>query len=309
MAGVIPDNYVNTEMVDNYCFDSCEFKYNYQPLDDFTLTKKESKYRIQISNPNNYKCKFSGEKYKLTDIYIILNSEDMQHRYERYETGTIIGEFIMSHKNENNPQTLNICMAIKDVPYDADNGDIMTPLTETLYSKVGLNLNDFIMSKPYNYYDSNKQATTDGKTDTHWIVFDYNQFVMLVNSSVLKDLTESSTAIDLPKAPSSISSIQYHERGPQFMEKSRQVNCTRISTNLENSDSKSEKTLFKNGLFGQKDPVIVSLLFFIFFILFVFIVMGIIHIFKNRTNIFSSIKTTATSGVNLVSNLRNSRDT
>ena len=93
------------------------------------------------------------------------------------------------------------------------------------------------------------------------------------------------------------------------MEKSRQVSCTRISTNLENSDSKSEKTLFKNGLFGQKDPVIVSLLFFILFILFVFIVMGIIYIFKNRTNIFSSIKTTATSGVNFVSNLKNSRDT
>ena len=32
MAGVVPNNYVNTEMVDNYCFDSCDFKYNYQPI-------------------------------------------------------------------------------------------------------------------------------------------------------------------------------------------------------------------------------------------------------------------------------------
>lgn len=186
MAGVIPDNYVNTEMVDNYCFDSCEFQYNYQPLDNFTLTQNKSKYQIQVSNPNNYKCKFSGEKYKLTDIYIILNSEDMRHRYERYETGKIIGEFIMSHKNDNNTQTLNICMAIKDVNYDANNGDIMTPLTETLTSNVGLKLNKFIMSKPYNYYSSENSVNTGGDTNTHWIVFDYNQFVMLINLKCIR---------------------------------------------------------------------------------------------------------------------------
>lgn len=304
-----PYNYVNTEIVDNYCFDSCEFQYNYQPLDDFTLTQNESKYRIQISNPNNYKCKFSGEKYKLTDIYIILNyeDEDMRHTYERYETGTIIGEFIMSHRNENNTHNLNICMAIKDVPYNADNGDTMTPLTETLTSNISLNLNDFIMSKPYNYYDSEKSANTGGDTNTHWIVFDYNQLVMLVNLFPL-DLTIGSATIEPPNAPSTINSVQYHERGPQYMEKSRQVSCTRISTNLENQDSKPEKTLFKNGLFGQKDPVIVSLLFFIIFILFVFIVMGIIYIFKNRTNIFSSIKTTAISGANLFKKPRNSEE-
>ena len=299
-----PSNYVNTEIVDNYCFDSCEFQYNYQPLDNFTLTQNKSKYQIQISNPNNYKCKFSGEKYKLTDIYIILNYDDMRHRYERYETGTIIGEFIMSHKNENNSQTLNICMAIKNVPYDKSNGDTMTPLTETLKSNIGLNLNDFIMSKPYNYYSSENSANTGGDSNTHWIVFDYNQFVMLVNLNVF-DLTIGSDDIIVPKAPSTINSVQYHERGPQYMEKSRQVSCTRISTNLENSDSKSEKTLFKNGLFGQKDPVIVSLLFFILFIIFVFIVMGIIYIIKNRSSILSSIKNTTTS---VVKKLRNSED-
>jgi len=192
---------------------------------------------------------------------------------------------------------LNICMAIKDVPYDG-NVD-KTPLTETIYSNVGLNLNDFIMSKPYNYYSSENSANTGGDTNTHWIVFDYNQFVMLVNKSVLK-LTNGTDNITVPEAPSTINSVQYHERGPQYMEKSRQVSCTRISTNLENSDSKSEKTLFKNGLFGQKDPVIVSLLFFILFIVFVFIVMGIIYIIKNRSSIFSSIKSTTTSGVDLV---------
>lgn len=270
-------NYVNTEIVDNYCFDSCEFQYNYQPLDNFTLTQNKSKYRIQISNPNNYKCKFSGEKYKLTDIYIILNYDDMRHRYERYETGTIIGEFIMSHRNENNTHNLNICMAIKDVPYDESNGDTMTPLTQTLKSNIGLNLNDFIMSKPYNYYSSENSANTGGDSNTHWIVFDYNQFVMLINLNVF-DLTIGRATIQPPNAPSTINSVQYHERGPQYMEKSRQVSCTRISTNLENSDSKSEKTLFKNGIFGQKDPVIVSLLFFILFIAFVLFVMSFFYI-------------------------------
>jgi hypothetical protein len=221
----------------------------------------------------------------------------MRHRYERYETGTIIGEFIMSHRNENNTHNLNICMAIKDVPYNESNGDTMTPLTQTLKSNIGLNLNDFIMSKPYNYYSSENSANTGGDSNTHWIVFDYNQFVMLVNSSVL-DLTIGSATIEPPNAPSTINSVQYHERGPQYMEKSRQVSCTRISTNLENPDSKSEKTLFKNGLFGQKDPVIVSLLFFIFFIAFVILVMGIIHILKNRKSIFSSLKNTKTSIMN-----------
>ena len=302
MAGVIPDNYVNyvnTEMVDNYCFDSCEFQYNYQPLDNFTLTQNETNYRIQISNPNNYKCKFSGEKYKLTDIYIILNYDDMRHRYERYETGTIIGEFIMSHKNENNSQTLNICMAIKDVPYD---GSVdKTPLTQTLESNIGLNLNDFIMSKPYNYYSSENSANTGGNKDSNWIVFDYNQFVMLVNLSVL-DLTTGSATIELPIAPSSINSVQYHEKGPQYMEKSKQVSCTRISTNSENSDSKSEKTLFKNGLFGQKDPVIVSLLFFILFIVFVFIVMGIIYASKN-INLSSLLNMANNTKTSIMNNL------
>jgi len=67
MAGVIPDNYVNTEMVDNYCFDSCEFQYNYQPIDlPDAIPNNNDIFQIPISNPNNYKCKFSGEKYKLT---------------------------------------------------------------------------------------------------------------------------------------------------------------------------------------------------------------------------------------------------
>lgn len=92
------------------------------------------------------------------------------------------------------------------------------------------------------------------------------------------------------------------------MEKSRQVSCTRISTNLENPNSNSEKTLFQNGLFGQKDPVIVSLLFFIFFIALVLLIMGIIHIIKNSSSIISSITSSATSGTNYLKNIRNSGD-
>ena len=191
-------------------------------------------------------------------------------------------------------------MAIKGVDFDTDLNEILNGTKEN--NK--LFLNDYIPSKSYNYYDSNNNGDN---SNTHWIVFDYNQHILSINTNNI--VSNGTDSITVPSVPSQINSVQYHERGPQYMEKSRQVSCTRISTNLENSDSKSEKTLFKNGLFGQKDPVIVSLLFFILFILFVFIVMGIIYIFKNRTNIFSSIKTTATSGVNFVSNLKNSRDT
>lgn len=298
MAGVIPNNYVNTEMVDNYCFDSCEYQYNYQPLDNFTLTQNNSLFQIQVQNPNNYKCKFSGEKYKLTNIYIILNSENMQHKYERYETGTIIGEIIISHKDENNTQTLNICMAIKNVDYD---GSVdMTPLTQTLTSNIGLNLNNFIMSKPYNYYFSENQVNNDGDFNTHWVVFDANQFNMMVNLSEL-DLTNGVAIIKPPIAPSSIKSIQYHEMGPQYIEKSKQVSCTRISTNSENSDSKTDKTLFKNGIFGQKNPVIVSLLFFIFFILFIFLIMGTFYAFDNiNLNSFSNMAYNTKTFVNKI---------
>jgi len=289
-----PSNYVNTEMVDNYCFDSCEFQYNYQPIDLPNAIPNNNKiFQIPISNPNNYKCKFSGEKYKLTSVYIILNTDEkkqIQHTYERYETGTIIGELIMSHKNENNTHNLNICMAIKGVDFDTDLNEILNGTKEN--NK--LFLNDYIPSKSYNYYDSNNNG---GNSNTHWIVFDYNQHMLSINNNITSTGTDN---IIVPEAPSQINSVQYHERGPQYMEKSRQVSCTRISTNLENSDSKSEKTLFKNGLFGQKDPVIVSLLFFILFIVFVFIVMGIIYIIKNRSSIFSSIKSTTTSGVDLV---------
>ena len=298
MAGVIPDNYVNTEIVDNYCFDSCEFQYNYQPIDlpDAIPNNGEKIFQIPISNPNNYKCKFSGEKYKLTNVYVILNTSEIQHTYERYETGTIIGELIMSHKNENNNHSLNICMAIKDVGFDTELNEILNRTKENKK----MFLNDYIPSKPYNYYFSNNNGEN---SNTHWIVFDYNQHILSINNSIT---SSGNATITVPKAPDSINSVQYHEKGPQYMDNSRQVSCTRISTNLENSDSKSEKTLFKNGLFGQKDPVIVSLLFFIFFIIFVFIVMGIIYIIKNWSSILSSIKSTTTSGVDLVKKLRNS---
>ena len=283
-----PYNYVNTEMVDNYCFDSCEFQYNYQPIDlPDAIPNNNNIFQIPISNPNNYKCKFSGEKYKLTNVYIILNTAEkkqIQHTYERYETGTIIGELIMSHKNENNTHNLNICMAIKDEVNDTDLNEILNGTKEKML------LNDYIPSKSYNYYDSNNNGDN---SNTHWIVFDYNQHMLSININTI--VSNGTDSITVPSVPSKINSVQYHERGPQYMEKSKQVSCTRISTNLENQDSKSEKTLFKNGLFGQKDPVIVSLLFFILFIAFVFVVMGIIYIVKNRTSILSSIKTTATS--------------
>jgi hypothetical protein len=282
-----PYNYVNTEIVDNYCFDSCEFKYNYQPIDlpDAIPNDGNKNFQIPISNPNNYKCKFSGEKYKLTNVYIILNTSEIQHTYERYETGTIIGELIMSHKNENNTHNLNICMAIKGVDFDTDLNEILKNKNERGINK--MLLNDYIPSKSYNYYDSNNNGDN---SNTHWIVFDYNQHMLSIHiDTIVSDGTDN---ITVPEAPSTINSVQYHEKGPQYMDNSKQVSCTRISTNLENSDSKSEKTLFKNGLFGQKDPVIVSLLFFIFFIIFVFIVMGTIHIFKDWSSIFSSIKNT-----------------
>jgi|UniRef100_A0A6C0IM72 hypothetical protein len=294
-----PSNYVNTEIVDNYCFDSCAFQYNYQPIDlpDAIPNNGNKIFQIPISNPNNYKCKFSGEKYKLTNVLIILNTTEIQHTYERYPTGTIIGELIMSHKNEKNTHDLNICMAIKDVDYDTDLNEILNVSKEN--NK--MILNDYIPSKSYNYYDSNNNGEN---SNTHWIVFDANQHMLSVNNI---NITSSGTdTITIPQAPSSISSVQYHEKGPQYMDKSRPVSCTRISTNLENSDSKSEKTLFKDGLFGQKDPVIVSLLFFIFFILFVLIVLGIIHIVKNRSSIVQSIKSKATNGVDFVKNLEKS---
>jgi len=280
-----PYNYVNTEIVDNYCFDSCEFKYNYQPIDlpDAIPNDGNKIFQIPISNPNNYKCKFSGEKYKLTNVYIILNTAEkkqIQHTYERYETGTIIGELIMSHKNENNTHNLNICMAIKGVDFDTDLNEILKNKNERGINK--MLLNDYIPSKSYNYYDSNNNGDN---SNTHWIVFDYNQHMLSINiDTIVSDGTDN---ITVPEAPSTINSVQYHEKGPQYMDNSKQVSCTRISTNLENSDSKSEKTLFKNGLFGQKDPVIVSLLFFIFFIAFVILVMSIFYAINNFSNVKS----------------------
>jgi len=272
-----PSNYVNTEIVDNYCFDSCEFQYNYQPIDlPNAIPNNNDIFQIPISNPNNYKCKFSGEKYKLTNVYIILNTDEIQHTYERYETGTIIGELIMSHKNENNTHNLNICMAIKGVDFDTNLNEILENTNRGIDK---LFLNDYIPSKSYNYYDSNNNGDN---SNTHWIVFDYNQHMLSINNNNI--VSTGTNNITVPSVPSEIKSVQYHERGPQYMEKSRQVSCTRISTNLENSDSKSEKTLFKNGLFGQKDPVIVSLLFFIFFIAFVLFIMGSISIADYITN-------------------------
>ena len=294
-----PSNYVNTEIVDNYCFDSCEFQYNYQPIDlPDAIPNNNDIFQIPISNPNNYKCKFSGEKYKLTNVYIILNTDEIQHTYERYETGTIIGELIMSHKNENNTHNLNICMAIKGVDFDTNLNEILENTNRGIDK---LFLNDYIPSKSYNYYDSNNNGDN---SNTHWIVFDYNQHMLSINNNNI--VSTGTNNITVPSVPSEIKSVQYHERGPQYMEKSRQVSCTRISTNLENSNSNSEKTLFQNGLFGQKDPVIVSLLFFIFFIALVLLIMGIIHIIKNRSSIISSITSSATSGTNYLKNIRNS---
>ena len=283
-----PYNYVNTEIVDNYCFDSCEFKYNYQPIDlPDAIPNNNDIFQIPISNPNNYKCKFSGEKYNLTSVYIILNTDEIQHTYERYETGTIIGELIMSHKNENNTHNLNICMAIKGVDFDTELNEILKKTNRGIDK---LFLNDYIPSKSYNYYDSENLANIGGDKNTHWIVFDYNQHMLSINTDNI--VSDGTNNITVPSVPSEIKSVQYHEKGPQYMDNSRQVSCTRIPTKLENQDLKSEKTLFKNGLFGQKDPVIVSLLFFILFIIFVFIVMGTIHIFKDWSSIFSSIKNT-----------------
>lgn len=273
MAGVIPNNYVNTEMVDNYCFDSCEFQYNYQPIDiPSSIANNNYVFQIPILNPNNYKCKFSGEKYKLNNIYIILNKDEIQHKYERYETDLIIGEMIMSHKNENNSQILNICIAIRNASYE-------TELTNILLKKsYKINLNDFIPSKPYNYYYSDTTGNNGGDPNTHWIVFDFNQYMMLVDITSIK--SEGSNNIVLPKAPTTIGSIQHHEKGPQFIDKSKQLNCTRLSTNLAKFNSEEDKTMFKNGMFGQKNPIVISLLLFAIFSGIVLLIMGSIYFFK-----------------------------
>ena len=280
MAGVVPNNYVNTEMVDNYCFDSCVLKYNYQPISVPNLSNSGDNYvyQIEISNPDNYKCKFSNDKYKLTSIFIILNNNFLRHSYERYSSGIIKGEFILKHVKDDGISFLNICIAIKG---NSDNNSL-----DDIFSSNDnvLNINEYIVAKAYNYYDSNDPLNIGGDKNTHWIVFDANQASIMINDANTSDNTTQLTKINLPKAPSKIESIKYHERGPQYIETTRIANCSKIVNNLgENIDSSrsQENNILENGFLGQKNPMIVSLLIFIFFIICVVLFMVIAHIFKN----------------------------
>ena len=293
MAGVIPNNYVNTEMVDNYCFDSCELKYNYQPIgipSNFASTGDNGVYQIKISNPDNYKCKFSNEKYKLTDIYIILNDKYLRHSYERYSTGIIKGEIILNHKSDNGASFLNICIAIKgsdDNTFDTPLNDIFESSNDSL-----LNINELIVAKAYNYYDSNVSGNTGGDKNTHWIVFDANQASQIIESSFTTSDGSELQTISLPNAPTTISSIQYHEKGPQYIETSRIANCSRIVSNLGESidnTTSGKNNFLENGLFGQKDPMIVSLLIFIMFVVFIGLTMLIVYGIKNFKKITDKI--------------------
>lgn len=284
MAGVVPNNYVNTEMVDNYCFDSCEFQYNYQPIEvTDSITNENNVHEISISNPTNYKCKFSGDKYELTNIYIILNPNFMRHSYERYNSGMISGEFIMSHKNKETGAILNMCMAIKGNDYSDE--DTMTPLTSTINTGEILKLNKYIASKPYNYYDSENPSNTGGDENTHWVVFDVNQSFILVDNTLVGGDSTGLTTIKLPEAPPNIVSIQYHEKGPQYIEQSKGMSCKRVITDTIEETS-SNNGLLRNGIFGQKNPMIVSLLLFSVFVAFISFIMGIGYMcYNNKLNI------------------------
>lgn len=272
MSGVVPNNYVNTEMVDNYCFDSCAYKYNYQPINGYSDSMEEDNgvYKIPIVNKTNYACSFGQTTYYLTNIYIILNETDMRHSYERYKSGVINGEFIMQHQKKGDPnQYMNVCIAIKGKTYDYENGDEASPLSNIVANRSDIYLNDFIVSKAYNYYES---SDPNSNGTTNWIIFDGNQASLFIDDTLLK--IGVSTGIALPNAPDTITSIKYHEMGPQYIATERGVSCTPIITTSD-STSDSKKGFLKKGLFGQKNPIIVSLLLFSFFVLLIGLILGI----------------------------------
>lgn len=267
---VLPDNYVNTEEIKNFCFDSCEFKYNYQQLIISSIIKDNTNNIIQIpiDVQDNYKCSFSGETYKLTNIYVILDYNEIQHSYERYNTGNVIGEFIMSHTHKDNGHKLNICTAIKE-----SDGD--TQLTNIITNGINkkMVLNDYISSKPYNYYYSNHEsnkivdpdtlADTDtlADPDTHWIVYDLNNhFIPFKKGSNISDeyITKK---ITIPKAPDNIKHIEYHEKGPQYIETTKNAKCYPVRVVDVKAKDKIEPFIFKT-IFGVKNRINIIIILF-----------------------------------------------
>lgn len=270
MAGVDPSNYVHSEMVDGYCLDSCSYQYNYQPITNDPKNKKissKSTIEISISNPDKYKCKFSGDKYKLTRICIILDPTLIRNSYERYATGDIKGELIMVHeKDSDSSSKLNICISIKS---KSNTGG--THLQDIIETGTPINLNEFMVSEAYNYYNSDNNS--GGDVNSNWIVFDSNQSSLTIDNTM--GLPSGTDNISLPKAPATITSIQYHELGPQYNETSRMISCARIKTDSNYGNDPEGKKILNEGTFGIKDSKLITVIVFGMFIGIVGILLSI----------------------------------
>lgn len=287
---VVPDNYVNTEVIDGYCFDPCKLIYNYQPLDDYVLSRNNGSdiFRISIKNPTKYRCHFTGAniKYKLTDIFIILNDEKIQHYYDKHKTQDIVGEIIMSHESEESDERLNLCVSIKDE--DEEDVSLYSHLTKTLNQYedgTKIILNNYIQSIPYNYYYSNDQlndAPNKGDPNTNWIVFDSNRFNIIINNDKLSTdeiIVDNGLEDKIPEAPKNIKKIKYHEEGPEFMKTSRPAKCVPVNVPDNNKQNENKK---HNG------KSIVIKIIIAFSCIFVFLII-ISAIGNNSNSLFNSI--------------------
>ena len=247
---MVPDNYVNTEVIDGYCFDPCKLIYNYQPLDDYVLSRNTDSniFHININNPTKYRCHFTGAniKYKLTDIFIILNDEKIQHYYDKHKTQDIVGEIIMSHESEESDERLNLCVSIKNEVLEDDS--LISHLTKTLNQHedgTKIILNNYIPSIPYNYYYSNDQnRENEFDLNTNWIVFDSNRFNIIINDDKLstrKITVDNGLEDKIPEAPKNIKEIKYHEEGPEFMKTSRPAKCVPVNVPDNNKQNENKK--------------------------------------------------------------------
>ena len=295
---VVPDNYVNTEVIDGYCFDPCKLIYNYQPLDDYVLSRNNGDdiFHINIKNPTKYRCHFTGAniKYKLTDIFIILKEEKKQHFYDKYGNNNIVGEIIMSHESEESDERLNLCVSIKDE--DVEVGSPYSHLTKTLNQDedgTKIILNNYIQSIPYNYYYSNDQlndAPNKGDPNTNWIVFDSNRFNIIINKEKLltdEIIVDNGLEDKIPEAPKNIKKIKYHEEGPEFMKTSRPAKC--VPVNVPDNNKPNAKTKHNGKSIVLKIIIAFSC---IFVFLIIISAIGINYSSKsNGDSRFNSIKT------------------
>lgn len=216
-----PDNYVNIDLANNLCFDSCHLQYNYGEL---SFTKDSSKFAV--GSVANSEVQFGGNDYELENVYL-LNSANLIHTYA---AGTdVIGELLIEHKIVDGENKLYIVLPIRNT--DGSETDQTTTLNNLVTgSNLTFDLNTLMTPNPYNHYQSDID---------NWIVYDPFETSLTIDEI---NFPITNTEEDQFPSPAGYDAniqgvLSHHDIGATLNIKKQNVTCRRIQESKEEDES------------------------------------------------------------------------